>query len=139
MAITFQKQKYVSEAEQVIRSMAQKQFKVAKEKRKFDELTTTQLRGLLALTSNIYDVVRNQGVKVAEERLMYFRVKLVYQGGRNAAVKELVDQSDLLGILEYIQGVIEDGDEKLEKELIIRLCRYMEALVAYFKYYGGKD
>ncbi|EKW98567.1 type III-A CRISPR-associated protein Csm2 [Ligilactobacillus saerimneri] len=138
MAVTFKKQKYVNEAEQVIKTMAKKKFRVTKRYRS-DELTTSQLRGLLALTSNIYDVVRNQGVKAAEERLMYFRIKLVYQGGRNAAIKELVDLSGLLDILEYIQSVIEDGDEKLEKELIIRFCRYMEALVAYFKYYGGKD
>lgn len=35
-----------------------------------------------------------------------------------------------------IQNEIENNDEKKEREDIIRFCHYMEALVAYLKYYN---
>lgn len=135
--VTFAKDKYVDEAEAVILSLKNTNFEFLNGRRK-DQLTSSQLRGILASTSTIYDIVRNQGPEAAEERLSYLRVELVYQSGRNAAVKEFVKQSGLLTFLEIIQNVIDEGDVKHERTFIIRFCRYMEALVAYFKFYGGE-
>ena len=88
------------------------------------------------MTSTIYNIVINQGVNAAEERLAYLRIQFIYQSGRNQAVKKLVDEAEILDILFAIQNEIENNDEKKEREDIIRFCHYMEALVAYLKYYN---
>lgn len=64
------------------------------------------------------------------------RIQFIYQSGRNQAVKKLVDEAEILDILFAIQNEIENNDEKKEREDIIRFCHYMEALVAYLKYYN---
>ena len=64
MNVKFKKDTYVDEAESVILNLRDVNFKVGR-----DELTSTQLRNLLAMTSTIYNIVINQGVKAIEERL----------------------------------------------------------------------
>ena len=49
--------------------------------------------------------------------------------GRETAVKDLVEKAQILEALKEIK----------DRETLQRFCRYMEALVAYFKFYGGKD
>ena len=49
--------------------------------------------------------------------------------GREIAVKDLVEKAQILEALKEIK----------DRETLQRFCRYMEALVAYFKFYGGKD
>lgn len=125
MNIKFKKDTYVDEAESVILNL------------RGVNLTSTQQHNLLAMTSTIYNIVINQGVKAAEERLAYLRIQFIYQSGRNQAVKKLVDEAQILDILSVIQNEIENNDEKKEREDIIRFCHYMEALIAYLKYYNG--
>ncbi|WP_415588892.1 type III-A CRISPR-associated protein Csm2 [Liquorilactobacillus ghanensis] len=127
--INFAENSYVQEAENVILEMKSKNFKCG---RKQDELTNSQLRNLLSLTSTIYDEVLSQGFESITDRLAYLRIQFVYQSGRNEAVKKLVELADILNILAEVQ-------DKKSKALLIRFCHYMEALVAYFKFYGGKD
>lgn len=135
--VKFNKKEYVKSAENVIRFLKDEQFSAFKEgSRKSEELTTSAIRNILSETSAIYDTVRAQGVEAARIRLSYLKVKLVYQSGRNAAVKRFVEVSDLLGTLDKVNEYYEKPEEK---DRIILFCRYMEALVAYFKYYGGKD
>jgi CRISPR-associated protein Csm2 len=67
--------------------------------------------------------------------LKYLDIQFAYQSGRDndpkkpTGVKDFVTRSQLLEVL----GAIKD------KETLIRFTRYMEALVAYFKYEGGKE
>ncbi len=132
--IRFQEATYVDEAEMVIKELEAKNFSVKRtpRDRNGDELTTSQIRNLLSLTSTLYDEVQTKPMSDVMDRIAYLRVQFIYQSGRNAAVKKLVELADILNILKSIQ-------EKQEKERLIRFCHYMEALVAYFKYYGGKD
>ena len=127
LPILFTDDTYVNEAEAVIQEMKQTNFRESR-----DTLTMSQLRNLSSLTSNIYDEVQNNDVSQVSDKLAYPRVQFVYQSGRNAAIKKLVELADILGILKTIQA-------KNDRSTIIRFCRYMEALVAYFKYYGGQD
>lgn len=127
LPILFTDDTYVNEAEAVIQEMKQTNFRESR-----DTLTMSQLRNLSSLTSNIYDEVQNNDVSQVSDKLAYLRVQFVYQSGRNAAIKRLVELADILGILKTIQA-------KNDRSTIIRFCRYMEALVAYFKYYGGQD
>ena len=125
--IHFKEETYVDEAEAVIKEMKTKNFRL-----KNNELTTSQLRNLLKLTSALYDESQRKEFNDILDRVTYLRVQFVYQSGRNEAVKKLVELANILEILKLVQ-------EKREIDLVIRFCRYMEALVAYFKYYGGKD
>lgn len=128
--ITFAEDKYVDEAEEVIEALKEIRFKDGG-----DELTTSAIRNILSMTSAIYDLVKTSDLDIVTQRLLYLRVQLVYASGRNKMVNWLVKRADLLNILSKINL---EKDPKEKKKLIIRFCRYMEALVAYFKFNGGK-
>jgi len=114
---------YVEEAEKVINEVGAKSF------------TTTKLRNLLSLSSDIYNMVIHQnGDKLTEEiksKIEYLRVRFIYEAGRDEkGVKKLVENANLLGVLKNIKG---------SKKNYILFNRYMEALVAFHRYYGGDD
>ena len=125
--IKFKNSTYVDEAKIVISELKKVNFRVSG-----DTLTTSQLRNLLSFTSSIYDEARNQGIESVLDRIAYLRVQFIYQSGRNAAVRKLVDLTQIDTIIRVIQ---QNKDEKY----LMRLCHYMKALVAFFKYYGGKE
>lgn len=125
--IPFDDAHYVDRAEAVIKEMKNKNFKYGK-----DQLTTNQIRNLLSLTSTIYDELQQKSISEISDQIAYLRIKFIYQSGRNEAVKALIELAGILGLLKQIQNA---NDSKM----MLRFCRYMEALVAYFKYYGGKD
>lgn len=125
--IKFKDSTYVDEAKIVISELKKVNFRVSG-----DTLTTSQLRNLLSFTSSIYDEARNQGIESVLDRIAYLRVQFIYQSGRNAAVKKLVDLAQIDTIIRVIQ-------QNKDENYLMRLCHYMEALVAFFKYYGGKE
>ena len=88
-------------------------------------VTTSKIRNLLAMTADIYnDVVNSQDEKLSTDivgRIKYMKIRFVY---------ELVEQA---GLLEHLDDI---GNSR--KQYIL-FSRYMEALVAYRKFYGGKD
>ena len=118
---------YVDKAENVIKSLNHTKDH-RNNKIKFF-LTTTKIRNLLNLTSNLFDESKVREYKELADKIAYLRVQFVYQSGRETAVKDLVKKAEILDILKEINN----------KESLQRFCRYMEALVAYFKFYGGKD
>lgn len=114
---------YVEEAEKVIHEVEAKSF------------TTTKLRNLLSLSSDIYNMVIHQNSdKLTEEiksKIEYLRVRFIYEAGRDEnGIKRLVENANLLGVLKNIKG---------SKKNYILFNRYLEALVAFHRYNGGKD
>lgn len=101
-------------------------------------LTTSKIRNILSMISGIYnDVIHLQEDKLNEdliERLQYLRMRFAYEAGREKerekSVKNLMEVGS---IVELLKGI---GDDK---EKCILFCRYMEAIVAYHKFYGGRD
>lgn len=128
----FDDSSYVAKAENVIKQMRKNNFKTKKYGKKYDVLTISQLRKLLSMTGTLYDRVQLEHLDNIMDRIAYLRIQFVYQAGRNAAVKELIDKAEILQILDKVQTEKQKAD-------FIRFCHYMEALVAYFKYYGGRD
>ena len=118
---------YVDKAEKVIKSLNHTKDH-RNNKIKFF-LTTTKIRNLLNLTSNLFDESKVRSYKELADKIAYLRVQFVYQSGRETAVKDLVKKAEILYILKEINN----------KESLQRFCRYMEALVAYFRFYGGED
>ena len=137
--VKFNQKDYVKSAEDVIKYLEKEKFSTFTNAKKGskDTLTTSAIRNILGSTSEIYDMVRYQGPEAVRDKLAYLKVKLIYQSGRNAAVKRFVKVSKLIQALDLLEEKYYQKSE--EKDKIILFCRYMEALVAYFKYYGGKD
>ena len=127
---------YVDKAEEVVKKLERE--------RKRDGtmgnfiLTTSKIRNILSMISEIYnDVIHLPGEKLDDdliERLQYLRMRFAYEAGRETgkirAVKNLIE---VAGITELIKEI---GDDKEKCRLF---CRYMEAIVAYHKFYGGRD
>lgn len=124
------KDNYVEEAENVILEM--KKMKDRGEKNA--EITTTQLRNLLAMAADIYNTIVHQNSDALTEeiksRIEYMKVRFFYEAGRNDGVKTLIEEANLMGVLKNIRG---------SRENYILFNRYMEALVAFHRYHGGRD
>ena len=118
---------YVDKAEAAIKSLKRNN----RDRRNPDAflLTTSKIRHLLSLTCALFDESNVKGYPDLQDKIAYLRVQFVYQSGREFAVKDLVQQAQILEALKEVSN----------KETLQRFCRYMEALVAYFKFYGGKD
>ena len=97
-------------------------------------LTTSKIRNLLSMISSLYDEVRRStSDKLSAEamsQIQYIRLHVAYEAGRTEEAKAFVDEAD---ILRHIKDI---GDSKAQFMLF---CRYMEALVAYHRYHGGKE
>ena len=65
-----------------------------------------------------------------KERIAYLKVRFLYDAGRDPKVKSFVETAKLIDIVEEIDG---------KRSNFMLFSRYMEALVAYHRYYGGKD
>ena len=121
---------YVKKADDVMKRLSQNKDKWGNIKM----VTTSQIRNLLAMTSDIFNEIRitrdetlNDEIK---SRLNYLKVRFVYEAGRNDTVKDFVKQAEILECLDEIQG---------SRSRYLMFSRYMEALVAYHKFYDGKD
>ena len=128
---------YVKKAEQVIKTLSEKTENRRGRVIQKSMLTTSQIRNLLAVSSDIYNEIMNdsaeKGDKLSTElcgRINYLKVRLIYEAGRDTKVRDFVETTEVLRILDSIQG---------SKKNYLLFSRYMEALVAFHRYYGGKD
>ena len=97
-------------------------------------VTTSKIRNLLAMTAEIYnDVINSTDEHLSQEtigRINYLKIRFVYEAGREKLVRSLVDEAQILSCLDDIKG---------SRKQFLLFSRYMEALVAYRKFYGQKD
>ena len=96
-------------------------------------ISTSQLRNILAMSADIYNQVVPLEKDLTDEinsRIEYLRVRCFYEAGRDRLVKDFMRKSQIPEILREING---------EKKNFILFNHYLEALVAFRKYYGGKD
>lgn len=123
---------YVDKAEKVIINLAEESKE--KNRGKVNIVTTSKIRNLLAMTADIYNqVVTSSQETLSEElngRVEYLRVRFMYECGRETKVREFVQKAEILEILKEI---------KQSKKNYLLFSKYMEALIAFHRYYGGKD
>ena len=103
--------------------------------RDYGRFTTSKIRNILSMVNEIYnDVIIEQDEKLNQDlqiRIAYLKVRLVYECGREPRIiKPFVQKANLIHL---INGI---GDSR---KRFIQFSRYMEALVAYHRFYGGKD
>lgn len=124
---------YVDRAEKVIQILKEKKDQRG---RQLPLVTTSKLRNLLAMTAGIYnDVLECRENTLPEEitdRIQYLRVRVAYEAGRNGNedMKRFVEESK---IMDYLKNI------KNDKKSYVLFSHYMEALVAFQKYYDEKD
>ena len=120
---------YVEDAEKVFKDWYSTRDK---------KITTSKIRGLLSGMSDIYnDVVRVEGEELPQDivdRIQYLKVQFVYEYGRDdkkdGSVRRFINEAKILNKIDQIGT---------SKKKFIEMERYMEALVAYHRFYGGKD
>ena len=86
------------------------------------------------MVSDTYnDALNLKGDKLSEEligQINYMKIRFYYEAGREPKVKELLEKAKVFDIMKQISN---------SRENYILFSRYMEALVAFRKFYGGKD
>lgn len=96
-------------------------------------LTVSQIRNLLAMSADILnEVLEYPEEELSEElldRISYLTVRFYYEAGRDEKVKSFIETANLLPFLKGIKT----------RKQYIQYYQYMEALVAFHKYHGGKD
>lgn len=124
------RKEYVDQAERVIQRLKKEKDNRG---RIVPMVTTSQIRNLLAMLGEIYNDVLNQQDEILsgeiQERVEYLRMRCVYEAGRANEVKRFIEQA---GLLDYLKEI---GDSK-EKFLLFH--HYVEALVAFHRYYDGE-
>ena len=125
---------YVDEAERIMRALISSGTTV----------TTSKIRNLLSLVTDIYN---DESTRTEDKlkpdsvvKLNLMRVRVAYEYGRDNGesvgkdkvypMKEFITQAHLR---EYLKGISTDRAD------LIRFAHYMEALVAYHRYLGGRD
>lgn len=133
-------QDIVKEAENVI-------LLLSKNKRDEFNLRTNQIRKFLSAVNtvnnkiNVYQskifldnpTVTKKDITLSDslvEEIKYLKIKIAYQAGREKAVKDFVQKAKLNEKIDAI------GDSLDHYK---KFAKYIEALVAYHKFYGGKD
>ena len=105
------------------------------------DLTTGQIRKFLTAVNSLTSKIevykaQNETFETLPDNFVmeikYLKVKIAYQAGRdkNKIVKNFVEKAKLFERIDKI------GNSFAEYE---NFARYIEALVAYHKFYGGKD
>ena len=99
-----------------------------------NKITTTKLRNILSKVQELYDDLNLSQESLLsdseQQRIQIIRVRIVFECGRDKDLKEFIEVS---GVLKMFNAI---GDCK---ESYLKLCHYLEALVAYHRFYGGKD
>lgn len=122
---------YVDEAEKAIEELKNKKDKKGKS---IQMVTTSKIRNLLSMVADIYnDVLNTKEEKLNNDligRINYMKLRFYYEAGREEKVKTFLETAKIFDIIKEIGN---------SRSNYILFSRYMEALVAFHKYYGGKD
>lgn len=97
-------------------------------------LTTTKIRNLLSILNVIQQMVKEEpGKKINSDtlgKIQYFKMRCAYEAGRDSAVDDFIEKSNIMNYIDNIQ------ESKKNFEVFFH---YVEALVAYHRYYGGRN
>ena len=121
---------YADAAEEVIKGL----IHTNKYGKEVIDISTSKIRRLFSLVIPTLNKERLRvGTELAPESrqaLMMARVRTAYEAGRNDTVKNFVTSAKLMEYIKDIGG---------NREKFLKFAHYMEALVAWHRYYGGKE
>lgn len=98
------------------------------------QITTSKLRNILSLLMDVYntEILRTEA-ELSEEsqvKLQMARIRIAYECGRDRNTKEFVEGAYLLPWLKAVGS---------SREQAIRYIHYLEAIVAYHRFWGGRE
>lgn len=129
---------YVAKAEKAIKKLSERTDRWGNPQM----VTTSQIRKFLTAVNTVsgkVDMVRNQGNRTLtvlpvniQAEIKFLKVKIAYQIGRDKQnlVRDFEKQAGLFSEIDKIGDSVERYEE---------FAHYVEALVAFHKYYGGKE
>jgi CRISPR-associated protein Csm2 len=98
------------------------------------KITTSKIRKFLTQVIEVYhdERIRQEETLSPESisRIQLIRMRMLYEAGRDPDVKNFVERTQLI---EYLKGI---GNSRSS---FIDYTHYLEALVAYHRYYGGRE
>lgn len=109
-------------------------------------ITTSKLRSLFSLLSEVYNVenlrTEDQLLESSISKLNLMRVRTAYEYGRDTNwnknvpqfVQQFIEGAHLLDYLKWFST-----PQPGSRRALIDFYHYMEALVAFHRYYGGKE
>ncbi|MDR1773643.1 MAG: type III-A CRISPR-associated protein Csm2 [Clostridioides sp.] len=121
------------------------------QKEKGEMISTSKIRGILDLVNKIYNEVfysiEDKLTTKQVSDIAYLKVKLAYECGREKEEKRTDLEGkkiERIGVDLFIHktGIMSALDEVIKeesREKFLLYARYVESLIAYFKFYGGKD
>nr|WP_315410939.1 type III-A CRISPR-associated protein Csm2 [uncultured Selenomonas sp.] len=125
------------EAEAVVKTLNRRTDRQGREQ---IQLTKSQIRKFLAAVNALTNKVAVYRTQSGQSKLLsdalasevkYLKVKLVYQAARNrGTVGDLADKAQIKERIDRIGTDMKKYEE---------FAHFMEALVAYHKFYGGRD
>lgn len=122
---------YVDQAEKTIENLKRKTDKWGNS---IPLVTTSKIRNILSMAADIYDKILQTNSSVLDNeivsRIEYLRVRMIYESGREKAVKSFVEESQLLDYAKMIGT---------DRKKYLLFYHYLEALIAFHKFNGGKD
>jgi CRISPR-associated protein Csm2 len=126
---------YVDVAEANIKKLIQENTRTLPNGKKSTNIvSTSKIRGLLSMVSDIYnDVLHETGETLSSDivsRISYMKVHFYYEAGREKRVKSFLETAEVFSVINEIKG---------KRSGFILFSRYMEALVAFRKFYVEKD
>ena len=97
-------------------------------------ITTSKIRRLFSMVTEIYNEenlsTRKELAEDSVAAIGMMRIRFAYECGREKNVKTFVQQAHLMN---YLKGI---GNSREE---FIKFARYMEALMAYHRFFGGRE
>lgn len=100
----------------------------------FSKITTSKIRRLFSLlidSYNLESIHTDNTLKPETVRQLHLaQIRMLYEAGRDKNVKAFLESTRLV---HYLKAIKDDHDA------FINYFHYMEALVAYHKYFGGKE
>lgn len=97
-------------------------------------VTTSQIRNMLSKINELGEQARSKSEEKLTDKeiskLQYIKMRIAYDAGRDKKVEKFVKEAKILELISDIK----DSREKLDI-----FYSYFESLVAYHRFYGGKD
>ena len=106
-----------------------------------DGIKTSQIRKFLSAVNSVANKIQNEKEELSDDlanEIQYLRIKLAYQAGRED-VKKKPDPNNFG--LHYLQKALDSALKNIgkSKSKYEEFNRLVETIVAYHKFYGGKD
>ena len=97
-------------------------------------ISMTKIRNLLSMVSDIYNDVLNEKNNTLSSmyigRINYMKIHFYYEAGREFLVRKFLEKANVFNIIGGIGN---------SRENFLLFSRYMEALVAFRRFYGPDD